>query len=154
MSNKKNKTGSTLIEVLVAIVVVGLVLTGIMLSITYSVKNSAEARYREVASQLAQDGMEVVKLRREIDPWSTFFGYASTSSRRYICSDTTILTTTTTCSFQNGNKQYTRYVVLTRTAATVSDPATVQAKVTVEWNSDSNQLQNVEIFQEFRERVI
>lgn len=147
--------GSTLIEVLVAIVLVGLVVTGIMLSITYSVKNSSEARYREVATELAQGGMEIVKLRREVDPWSTFYGYASNSTPRFLCWSGTALTVTTACTgggiITNNGRVYTRYVVLSRAAG---PPQSVKATVTVEWNSDSNALMNVELTQEFKERVL
>lgn len=155
MFNKKKKnSGSSLIEVLVAIVVVGLVVTGAMLSISYSIKNSSEARYREVASQLAQDGMEVVKLRREVDQWSVFYGVANNSTPRFLCEGTRVLTNTTSCTVNVSNKNYTRYVELSRVAATASTPAIVTATVTVEWRSDSNALMDVAVTQEFRERIL
>jgi type IV pilus modification protein PilV len=151
MFNKKHTTGSTLIEVLVAILIVGLVITGVMLSITYSVKNSAEARYREVASQLAQDGMEVVKLRREVDEWSEFAAYAPAT----YCLDTSVATLndvgSCTNNVTNSSKTFTRSVQLTKTVTT---PETVTATVTVSWQSDSNQPMNVQITQRFLERII
>lgn len=161
-NRKKLQHGSTLIEVLVAIVIVGLVVTGVMLSITYSIKNSTEARYREVASQLAQDGMEIIKLRREVDQWSVFFSRASSPTPWFYClpkttNPTTVLnshlTDAHTCAdnFKNGNKDFTRYVELTKTNGT---PQKVTAKVTVEWDSQSNKPMNVEITQEFLERVL
>ena len=122
-----------------------------MLSISYSIKNSSEARYREVASQLAQDGMEVVKLRREVDQWSAFYGTANNATPRFLCEGTRVLTNTTSCTVNVSNKNYTRYVELSRTAGS---PQTVTATVTVEWQSDSNVLMDVAVTQEFRERIL
>lgn len=155
VSNKNNKknTGSTLIEVLVAILIVGLVITAAMLSVTYSIKNSAEARYREVASQLAQDGMEVVVLRREIEQWSQFSGFNNATyclpqnSPKFGSSPTN---PSTDCGFIVQNKTFYRYL----TKSYDSGTGVVTAKVTVEWKSDSNTTQNVEISQQFRDRAI
>jgi type IV pilus modification protein PilV len=152
---KINSTkGSTLIEVLVAILIVGLVVTGVMLSITYSVKNSAEARYREVASQLAQDGMEVVKLRREVDEWSEFQDYAP--GTYCLATSVAALSTAPPCTdnVTNASKRFTRSVVMSKVAATPSTPQIVTATVTVTWQSDSNVNMNVQITQQFRERII
>ena len=149
---KTNSTkGSTLIEVLVAILIVGLVVTGVMLSITYSVKNSAEARYREVASQLAQDGMEVVKLRREVDEWSEFQDYAP--GTYCLATSVAALSTAPPCTdnVTNASKRFTRSVVITKAG---TNPQIVTATVTVTWQSDSNVNMNVQITQQFRERII
>jgi Tfp pilus assembly protein PilV len=152
---KNNTTGSTLIEVLIAIVLIGFVVTGVMLSLTYSVKNSAEARYREVASQLAQDGMEIVKLRREVDDWSDFYAFSSLAGITY-CLDQNVapnLNDTGTCTnnVNDGNKAFTRSVVMTRVPAAVQ---TVRATVSVQWVTDSNDTVDVVISQDFLERAI
>lgn len=149
MWNKKFNTGSSLIEVLIAIVVVGLVVTGAMISISYSMRNSAEARYREEASQIAQDGMEVVKLRREIDSWSTFYTAAGTSPRG-ICANV-VTYSGSTCNITAGNKTFTRSVTFTRAAG---PPQMVTAVVTVTWPSESNQTMTVTIEQQFSERIL
>jgi prepilin-type N-terminal cleavage/methylation domain-containing protein len=149
LNYKRLNKGSSLIEVLVAIVIVGLVVTGAMISISYSMRNSAEARYREVASQLAQDGMEVVKLRREIDPWSTFYTAAATTPRG-IC-DNDVDYNGSACGVTLGNKAYTRSVSFSRAAG---PPQMVTAIVRVTWQSESNQTMSVDIEQQFSERAL
>ncbi|PIR61770.1 MAG: hypothetical protein COU66_02035 [Candidatus Pacebacteria bacterium CG10_big_fil_rev_8_21_14_0_10_44_11] len=154
LRKSKLLTGSTLIEVLIAIVVVGLVVTGVMLSISYSVRNSAESRYREVASQLAQDGMEVVILERQSEAWSKFSlrnGIYCISPTAVSLSDTAqSISTCSTGSYliTNGNKTYTRYVNIT------PDSGAMKAIVTIIWKSESNIDQHVEITQRFQDRAI
>lgn len=160
----KNNTGSSLIEVLVAVLVVGLVVTGVMMSITYSVKNSAEAQYRETASQLAQDGMELVKLRRDVQQWFDFVGVADGN---YCLGDPSGFNSVTVpLIFSAANKEvnpsddctaftvqnvtYQRYVEI----VVAADDSNVKATVVVEWDSGSNDSRDVRITQTFRERAI
>lgn len=149
-------SGSTLVEVLVAIFIVGLVVTGAMLSIAYSVKNSAEARYREAATQLAQDGMEVVKLRREIEQWDTFDNRNGTYCLSNLSSGAIGggIVDGSNCAVAteqpNDKKSYVRYVIISSTTT----PPTVTATVVVEWTTDGNIEQDVEITQVFQERVL
>ncbi|PIY78952.1 MAG: hypothetical protein COY81_05220 [Candidatus Pacebacteria bacterium CG_4_10_14_0_8_um_filter_43_12] len=150
--HQRLNSGSTLIEVLVAIVVVGLVVTGVMLSISFSIKNSAEAQYRETASQLAQDGMEIIKLRREVDPWSSFSGRSTgdycLSSETNPALGSAVADGSNCSAVTKLNKPFTRYVEI------ASTPTIVTAAVVVEWSSDSNTAQHVRITQTFQERAI
>lgn len=151
---RKKNTGSTLIEVLVAILVVGLVITAVMLSITYSVKNSAEARYREVASQMAQDAMEVVVLRRQVDTWSDFYNKQTTGIYCVSGATLTYLSSGNCPTVTNGSKTFTRFIQFKNKSTTASGTDSFVAKVTVQWTSDSNVTQNVEIEQKFYEQAI
>jgi len=64
--------GSTIIEVLIATVVIGFALTGLALLMTANVKNSAEADYRTAAAGLAQNAMEKIRQRKNTTSWNEF----------------------------------------------------------------------------------
>ena len=57
----KQQTGSTLIELIIAVMVVGLVITAVANTATHSVKNSGEARYKQVATALGQEAIEFIR---------------------------------------------------------------------------------------------
>lgn len=50
--------GSTIIELLIAVMVVGLIVTAVANAVTYSIKNTGESRYRQVATTLGQQVIE------------------------------------------------------------------------------------------------
>jgi len=70
---KKFQTGSTIIEVLIATVVVGLVLTSVAALLTVSVKNTAQLRYRSQATTAAQSALEVFRRERGNLGWEAFY---------------------------------------------------------------------------------
>ena len=51
----KSQRGNTLIELLIATFIVGMVLTGVAISLTYSIQREAISRYREGATSMAQE---------------------------------------------------------------------------------------------------
>jgi Tfp pilus assembly protein PilV len=72
MYKKILQSGNTVIEVLVATVVVGLILTALAVNMSSSIQNSAEAQYRETGTSLAQDVMEVFRKDKNTQSWATF----------------------------------------------------------------------------------
>lgn len=66
------KDGFSMIEVLMALVVVGLVLTAVAGMITNSTKARADARYRQVANEIAQDFIEKCRQEQALNKWSDF----------------------------------------------------------------------------------
>lgn len=66
------QAGSTLIELLIATVVVGLVLTAVAMSMMYSLQREAHNRYREYALQLAQEAIEQLNFERAKQGWAGF----------------------------------------------------------------------------------
>ncbi len=64
--------GSSLIEVLIATVVVAIVVTAIAVAMSQSVRSTAQSRYREVAIKLGQDLQESFKRERNRLGWSQF----------------------------------------------------------------------------------
>ena len=69
-SNKQ--AGFSMIEVLMALVVVGLVLTAVAGMITNSMETRADARYRQVANEIAQKFIEQCRREQAIMKWSDF----------------------------------------------------------------------------------
>ena len=84
-SQNKYQQGSTLIEVLVAILIMAIVLTGLATALTYSLKNSAQADYRQVATRQAQDVIEILRKERSRLGWSGFEAAINTNSGTYYC---------------------------------------------------------------------
>lgn len=67
-----SQSGQTIIEVLIATLVVGMVLTAVAATLTVSVKNTAQSRYQEVARARAQSGLELFRRERNKLGWQTF----------------------------------------------------------------------------------
>ncbi len=59
-----NSRGSTIIELLIAVMVVGLIVTAVANAVTFSIKNTGESRYRQVATILGQQVIEFVRGER------------------------------------------------------------------------------------------
>lgn len=70
LSNKSS--GQSIIEILVATVVVGVIVTAVAIGVTYSVRNTAEIRYRETAVKLGSEVMELVSRERRRLGWTEF----------------------------------------------------------------------------------
>lgn len=66
------QAGFSMIEVLMALVVVGLVLTAVASMITNSMETRADARYRQVANEIAQKFIEQCRREQAIMKWSDF----------------------------------------------------------------------------------
>ena len=62
---KKNNSGFTLIEILVVTVIAGMVFTTIYAFYASMIKVNVESRYEMVASNLAQEGVEIIRNRRD-----------------------------------------------------------------------------------------
>lgn len=71
------ESGQTIIEVLIATLVVGMVLTAVAATLTVSVKNTAQSRYQEVGRARAQSGLEVFRRERNNLGWQEFVNVLS-----------------------------------------------------------------------------
>lgn len=143
--------GSTIIEVLVVTTMITVVMTAIVAGLSFSVKNTAEARYREYAATEAQKAMEVFRRERVALGWERFTAAMSQVSGEN-CFNTlpeslTNLTTSGLCG-----DWYTPISVgspFKREAFITASGTEVMVTVTVTWQSADDERQ-IEVFQEFK----
>ncbi len=116
-----NSSGSSLIEVLVATMVVAVSLVAISIVLMYSVQRTAQARYEEIAKSLAQDGIETFHKERAFTGWSAFYNRFNGGGT--FCVDTTTQTITTKSGSCPGIDQagttFNREVTATLTAGAI-----------------------------------
>ncbi|HYD34556.1 MAG TPA: hypothetical protein VD999_00655 [Vitreimonas sp.] len=151
----KSTAGQTIIEVLIAAGVIALVMTAIAAGLTYSVKNSAESKYKALATSYAQEAVEIFRRERALMGWDTF--------RNVVGSNTYCLNTlpSSTDEFVNlepgacadgipvAGTQMTREAIVTPfNNGTVVDR--VRVEIEVQW-FDGNRPRTVEIAQEFQQ---
>jgi type II secretory pathway pseudopilin PulG len=77
----QSQAGSTIIEVLIATLVVSMVMTAVAAVMTVSVKNTGQLRYRAAASSQAQSALEIFRRERNLLGWESF--YAETPGGTY-----------------------------------------------------------------------
>lgn len=63
------RQGSSFVEVIVATAVVGVVLTSIVMVLTYSIQLSSQARYRSLATRKAQETLDMLMRERVVLGW-------------------------------------------------------------------------------------
>ena len=88
------KKGQTLFEMVIALAVVVLVITGIVKAVTTAIKNSTFARNKSEATRYGQEALEWVKTERDKKSWSNFtanVGNLTTSSG--VCMPTLVFPT-------------------------------------------------------------
>ena len=107
MSNTNKQSGSTLIEILVAVSIIALVLTAVSAMISMSIKLSDNNEKQQLALQKAQEALEFFRKERAINSWYSFSSFlidgerycvsslpesvASISTKLGTCSDTDVL---------------------------------------------------------------
>jgi type II secretory pathway pseudopilin PulG len=69
---KKKNQGSTLIEIIVATGIVALVMTSVVAVVTVSVRNSAQAKAKGIATKYSQEAMEFFRRQRTQLGWESF----------------------------------------------------------------------------------
>lgn len=66
------KRGSTLIELLIAATITVMVMTAVAISMMYSIQRETQNRYKETASTLAQDTLDLIQTKRADLGWDQF----------------------------------------------------------------------------------
>lgn len=135
----KNSKGSSIIELLIAVVIVGSIVTATAIGMTYTIKNSSETRYRELASTVAQDGIELFKRERVTRGWADFYTQLGTSpSTMCINGESPVFDTTPspcgTTTFPLSKNTYQREAKITKLPVPPGDPQEVEIQITVRWN--------------------
>lgn len=155
-SPASSRKGSTILEVLVATLVVGTMLTAIAASLTHSIKNSAEAEYRKVATRLAQESLEIFRKEKYIRTWTAFKALTPDVGPSWQCMSTDALNfggvqaTLTNCgaiAWSNPSSSFYRgYQKQT------NEDDSVNIAIRVSWK-DGAQVRSVDLEQTFREVV-
>ena len=128
----KRQSGQSLIESLIALVIVALVLTSLVVAVLVAIKSSQFSKHKTQATFLSQEGIEWLRAMRQGLGWGRFNSAASLSGTEYClqnleleellipgeCSDTAVI-----------DNLYTRSVTLTTNLA---DPE-VTVLVNVAW---------------------
>lgn len=84
----KSNAGFSLIEAIIVIGISGMTLTAIVATLTYSIKSNAEARYRSLASNAANQAMEVMVREKFLRDWSSFKTLAGGATSGTYCFNT------------------------------------------------------------------
>jgi len=149
-STSYHQAGQSIIEVLIATLVVGLVLTAIASSLTFSIKNTAQTKQRELASNYAQEGLEVFRRERNLQGWTSFTEALNTNT---FCLNELPADSQAFRDLPAGECEGGTVIAgstLTRTAyVRVIDADTIEITIGVAWD-DSNQMREVSVVQEFR----
>ena len=78
MRNKQsfstNKSGISLLEVIIAMTISIILISGLVLATTTSIRNSQFAKSQTLATKFAQEAMEKVRAYRDQNTWATFTG--------------------------------------------------------------------------------
>ena len=145
---KIKQRGNTLIELLLATVIVGVMLTGVAISLTYSIQREALSRYREGATDLAAEISEYFLLRRAQQNWRGFYDNLSNSSYCYNPVNPPSITAGASCAgISRLGMDFDSEITITKTGG----PEKISALITITWNVDGED-RTYELVQEYYER--
>jgi len=68
--------GQTLLEIVVALGVIAVVLTGLVTAVTASLRYGQASKYRSQGVKYAQEGLELTRKLRDTSPWTDFLTYS------------------------------------------------------------------------------
>lgn len=128
MKIKLNSQGQTLIEATVAIAVASIVVGAIAMAIVTSMNNARFSQSQNLATQYAQQGMDMLRQESE-SYWAIFTGYPAGT----YCFGLGSLVLAPDCNVANINSTYLRKVIINKTSV---DCSVEKASVSVSW-SDS-----------------
>jgi type II secretory pathway pseudopilin PulG len=137
--------GFGIVEILVAVAVIGIILTAVAAGLAMSLKTTAELKFRDVALAKGQQVIEVFRRERGINGWPTFFdlfGAGTTGTYIYCFNDDSTLLH---ASFPPAEGACTNTVAwdgndYIREAAVTTTPDQVEMIVTVYWQGRDKQM--------------
>lgn len=74
-------SGQTLIELILALGVIAVVLTGLSSVVTSSLRYGQASQYRSRGVKYAQEGLEITRRLRDTSTWDAFRAYAGTGTK-------------------------------------------------------------------------
>ena len=125
MRKHVSSQGQTIIEVVIALAVGILLLTGITVAVTTSLNNAHYSKEQNQASQLAQEGIDAMRSIRD-SSYTTFIGYSP--STQYCLNDGQ---TVPEISCSQIDQTFTRTVAFSDNDPSCAIDATTYRKVTV-----------------------
>ena len=137
----KNQKGQSLVEALIALGAATLIISAITVAVITAVSNSDYSKYQNLATGYANQGIEIVQQKSQLD-WTTTAGYTGT----YCLSNSPVGTTTLTKAMKaytcpvnivNPDSKFVRIVEFTPDSSHCQNrdgSANTQVEVTVEWN--------------------
>jgi len=149
-----NQHGSTIIELLIAVMVVGLIITAVANSVTYSIKNTGESKFRQNATILGQQVLEKLRTDKNTLGMVNFKNSLTPGENCYSDIDSPSLNACGAAQVVTlGNVEYKRDVFFAIGGSgtrTPEDPYYVNVIVTVSW-MDGSQTREIELIQEFKQ---
>lgn len=109
---KKNSRGQTLVEVIVAIGVVVLLVTGLIVGTSVSLKASQYGKMRSLGTQYAQEAVEATRNLRD-SGWNTFATYGGLQPISWCLNKAGVWTQMVGACLPNIDNFYTRVVTFT-----------------------------------------
>lgn len=130
----KSSSGMGIIEVLIAVTITATILTGIAILMSMSVRNAAEAAYRDEATDRSQEVMEYLQKHRVIEGWNDFYANMSDfdSCLYEGALDSFPPEQTSVCQFEF-DEQMKAYFQKKLTMTGSEDSNSLTASVTVSW---------------------
>jgi type II secretory pathway component PulK len=132
-----NERGQGLVEALIALGAAVVIISAITIAVVTSVHNSDFSSYQSLASNYAQQGMEIVQQQSQLD-WNDTATYSGTGIWCLPERTTDFYShiTDSNCSLNNVNIQ-NKFLRLVEFKTVSSCGTNIQAEVTVKW-ADSN----------------
>jgi type II secretory pathway pseudopilin PulG len=79
-TDRRHVSGQTLLELVVALGIVALVLTGLIAAVTSSLRYGQASRFRSRGVKYAQEGIEIVRKLRDTTTWDAFVAYSGSGT--------------------------------------------------------------------------
>lgn len=149
---KKNR-GSTIIELLIAVMVVGLIVTAVANAVTTSIKNTGESRFRDNATVLGQQVLEYMRGQKNQLGMPAFIAAFSEPTYCFVANVESPINTEcgTSDTIVLSGTEFTREARIgSGGAGTRANPYYMTVTVTVSW-LDGTQTRQVELIQEFQQ---
>lgn len=70
---RRSRAGQTLVEVIIATSVVGLVMTAVVAVVTISLRNVSRAKAKALGTKYTQEGVEYFRTQKNVMGWETFY---------------------------------------------------------------------------------
>lgn len=86
------RRGQTLLELILALGVIAVVLTGLVSAVTTSLRYGQSSQYRSRGVKYAQEGLELARKLRDSNSWETFFTYSGAGTMSWCLNDVGIWT--------------------------------------------------------------